>query len=304
MELRHLNYFVAVAEELNFNRAAERLLIAQPSLSCQIQDLEKELGVRLFERNKRKVELTFAGTILLDKARYLLSETAHSIQEVRKVAQRATKRLAIGLPKYGDYSLIFEILDQFGEHFPEVELVISDLDLLPAQVYDKLFSGTLAAAFAILPPSQPQGLKWQSFQREALAVVLPENHHLAQQPQIGLEALAGKTTIFTLPHLRLPLSAQLRETSQTTRLEIEPTQLYTALSLVRAGLGVAVVPAGQPDFKWPGVVCKVLDEVLELKLVWRGDNAPGALDAFLEIAKVAAVHPQARNRANTIQHAK
>src|SRR3954469_11296881 len=168
MELRHLRYFVAVAEELHFGRAAQRLHIQQPPLSRQIQQLELELGFPLFERSRRRVELTPAGSALLGRARQVFDALDVAVHDARSASIGQTGRLVVGYPSSLAYSGLTELLREFRTRFPSVELMLRELP--PGDQIEALKSGSLDVGFVRTSLDDP-ALVAELVRREALMVV-------------------------------------------------------------------------------------------------------------------------------------
>src|SRR5512136_808556 len=178
MELRHLRYFVAVAENLNFTRAAAKLHLAQPSLTRQIHNLEEEIGVRLLTRSKNQVALTEEGRSFLVDARRILALSAESILAVQRISRGETGQLNIAyLPNF-DFELLPETLRAFRQAFPHIALNL--FDMTPAEQLRALETRKIDLGFVGLPPLATAGsLQWESIARHRTVVVLPAKHSLA-----------------------------------------------------------------------------------------------------------------------------
>src|SRR6187431_794617 len=200
MELRHLRYFVAVAEELHFGRAAQRLHIQQPPLSRQIQLLEAELGFSLFERSRRRVELTPAGTALLGRARQVFDALEVAVHDARSASEGESGRLVIGYPSSLAYSGLTELLRAFRTRFPSVELSLRELP--PGDQIDGLKAGNLDVGFVRTSLDDPT-LVAELVRRESLMVVLPDDHRLATRRNIPLADLAREPFVM-FPRARGP----------------------------------------------------------------------------------------------------
>ena len=288
MELRHLRYFLAVAEELHFGRAAARVRIAQPPLSQQVRQLEQELGVALFNRTKRRVELTPAGRAFLDHARAILAET----ERAKRVAQRAGRgeigRLAIGYASSADLDILPRVLRIWRERFPDVELELHAL-LTGAQV-DALRRGRIQVGFVRLP-TEETNLVVESIQRELLVVALPEGHRLARRAQVRLAELADDTMILfprhTAPEYYDVFIGACRGAGFTPQL-LHPGSMQTNLGLVSAGLGVSLMPASIRNLRRAGVVYRPLAPPVpevEMGMAYRRDEPSAVLPAFLETVR-------------------
>jgi DNA-binding transcriptional LysR family regulator len=245
MELRHLRYFVAVAEELSFTRAAERLGISQPPLSTQISQLEKELGSQLLHRRARGVELTSAGKLLLEEARLILKQVETAKTSVRRRARAETGRLILGSAG-GTYfhPLIPEIIREYGKRFPDIVLTpqASNTALLIA----RLRTGNIDIALVRPPISDTSGLVLQPVVSEDSVVVLPNSHKLAGLASVPLAALS-KEVFVMYPRALNPdsydaLIAACRAAGFRPALGQEAPQIVSVIPLVAAGLGVSIVP--------------------------------------------------------------
>lgn len=244
MELRHLRYFRAVAEELHFGRAAERLHIAQPPLSQQIRRLEAELGVELLVRSTRRVELTPAGEDYLRRVVEILDDVDAAGRHARRIAEGGGGHLTIGCVGSATYSLLPRLVRALREELPHVEVDLRGEMLVPALV-DGLRSGELD--FAVLrPPADPGDLTVTVLRSEPLIVALPEGHRLAGHEAIALPELAdddfvmhagGGQSVMNRLAVSLCVAAGF-----TPHIRHEVAETSTLVTFVAAGLGVALVP--------------------------------------------------------------
>ncbi|MBV9228842.1 MAG: LysR family transcriptional regulator, partial [Chloroflexi bacterium] len=200
MELRHLQYFVAVAETLNFSRAAERLCMAQPPLSQQIQRLEEEVGAQLFYRTKRSVRLTEAGQLFLQEAYRTLSQAEHAIQTARRAGKGEIGRLAIGFVGSSAYGFLPTVIRTFRERFPDVELTLREITTV--EQVQALHEDRIQVGFLRLPVSA-DNIEYEPVQREPFFLVISAKHPLASLPEIPLHALEYEPFIF-VPHALAP----------------------------------------------------------------------------------------------------
>lgn len=279
MELRHLHYFIAVAEELHFTRAAERLHMAQPPLSQQIRDLETQLGIKLFERTKRHVELTPAGKVFLTEARLVLAQADRAVKAAQRAGRGEIGQLIIGFNSSATYSVLPKILQRFRDCCPEVELILHELTT--SQQLELLRKHQIHVGLLYLPLDDAE-LKFISVLKEPLMVTIPDTHPLRDQPQISLHAL--KNTPFIMPphHLGGGLYRQIIKLFQQTNFQPQVVQeaivLQTAISLVAGGVGVTIVPASLQNLQRPGVIYKPLVEPtpeIEIAVAWRPhDSSP------------------------------
>ncbi len=299
MEIRHLRYFVAVAEELHFGRAAQRLHIQQPPLSRQIQDLESELGFPLFERSRRRVELTPAGTALLGRARQVFDALDVAIHDARSASEGESGRLVVGYPSSLAYSGLTELLRAFHTRFPSVEISLRELP--PADQIDGLKAGSLDVGFVRTSLEDPT-LTAELVRRESLMVVLPDDHPLTKLRSIPLQALAREPFVM-FPRARGPaffdqLMALCSRAGFSPRVVQEAAQL-DVVSMVAAGFGVSIMPSSMRNFRRPGLVFRAIVGApqVELLIVWRQQNLSPALHNFVDLVRVLGVNRQ-RKRSN------
>jgi DNA-binding transcriptional LysR family regulator len=289
MELRHLRYFVAVAEELHFRRAAERLHIAQPPLSQQILAFELELKVKLFNRTKRKVELTEAGVLLLDQARNILFLSDRAVLTAQRSARGEIGHLAIGLSPTADLIVLPRILPEFRKRFPAIDLTLYGLSAKDqiAAIHDN----RLQVGLVRLPTDDKQ-LAFETLMREPLIAVLPEGHHLTSYQRIPINVMAGEPHIL-FPRRNAPgyydiIVMLYREAGSSLKVTQEVDTIQTTLSLVAAGLGVSIQPASVRQLGRVGVVYRPLRgrvPHVEIGAVYRHDDRSEALQNFLTVAR-------------------
>jgi DNA-binding transcriptional LysR family regulator len=285
-ELRHLRYFVAVAEELNFSRAAKRLRMAQPPLSVAIRQLEQEVGASLFIRSSREVKLTDAGSALLPGARRTLAEAGAAVTAAQRAAAGEVGTLRIGF----NWSARFETLPTLGKaftrHYPEVELLTEELR--PNQIPAELRSATIDVALALYPDIVDE-LSYQPVRREPVVAVLSTSHPLADEDAIELEALADEFLLFpreVAPRLydfyvNLCRSAGFEpkrgSESSRTRWTIGTWEATTAALFPQS------VSNQLPD-DTVAVPITTPTDPLVTELVWRSDNQSPIVAAFVEVA--------------------
>ncbi len=284
MELRHLRYFVAVAEELHFRRAAERLHVSQPPLSQQIRALERELGVELFSRNRRRVELTAPGRALLGRAREILAAVDDAVETTRRVARGEAGELAVGFVGSAMYGALPDVLREFRAMRPGVGLRLRELPTGAA--LDALAEGRIDVG-VVRPAQVDAGIALDVVAREAVVVALPEAHRLAGRRRLALRDLAGEDFVLLArreaPGLRAAIDALGAEPHEVQ----EVAEVRTVLGLVAAGVGVSLVPEAVAGAERAGVRFLPLAgraPTVDLALAWReGDGSP-ALAAFRELA--------------------
>lgn len=242
MELRQLRHFVALAEHRNFSRAAEQLHIAQPALSISIRNLEREIGVRLFERGPRHVTLTDAGVQALSSARGALSQA----EEVARVAATAEEAgvLRVAFVGSATHKVLPRFLPIYRRRYPDVELELSEGPSL--EVIDRVRSGAADAGIVRHPVMQPTGLEMRVLDREHLLAVFPRKHPLASKARLRLRDLCHEPFIqyshTHAPSMNTVISLACQRSGFEPKVAQEAIQIHTILSLVECGLGVALVP--------------------------------------------------------------
>jgi DNA-binding transcriptional LysR family regulator len=289
MELRHLRYFVAVGDTLNFGRAALALHIAQPPLSRAIRALEGELGTTLFHRGTRGVTLTRAGAALLPEARRLLRDAEALRQNARQYAAGEAGTLAIGFVSTAAYNVLPRLVPAFRARRPGVRLslreVTSDVQM-PALVAGEIDVGFVIAA------SLPPPLAYAPLHREPLIAALPARRRWPSR--VPLRMLAREPFILfprgVAPELHDAIVAMCRRAGFAPRIGQEAIQMQTIVSLVAGGMGVALVPASLEHLRRDGVVYRRLAErspSVEIGLAWRASDDSPLTRAFVAEARAA-----------------
>ena len=255
MELRHLTYFVAIAEEGNVTRAALRLGIQQPPLSQQLRALEHELGTALFDRLPRGMALTAAGAVFLDEARAILDRTAQSIARTRLAASGQVGRITLGVTTSASlHPLIPDIVGRYHRAFPAVALDVREANA--SDLTEALARGELDAAFVRVAVSQPLGLVFEELLRERFTVVLPDGHAMAGR-RLRLAGLRDEKFILVRRPAAPGMYAQVLQSCRAAGFEpvvaAEVGRMLTALGLVAAGLGVTLVPKSVSALRLAGV---------------------------------------------------
>jgi DNA-binding transcriptional LysR family regulator len=260
MELRHLEYFVAVAEELSFTRAAERLTIAQSPVSQQIRKLERELGTALFDRTTRSVELTEAGRILYAEAIALLAASHRAADNARLAGQGHLGRLALAFTGSATYELMPLLVRAYTQRFPNVTLEVRSEMLTPAQV-GGLLEGSITVGL-LRPPVAADGLVVEVLRHEPLVALLPVTHPLATQINLELTDLREE------PFIGYPSSppssvyqavtSACRQAGFSPQVRQEVAETSSLIALVAAGLGVALAPASVRHLRISGATHRPL----------------------------------------------
>jgi DNA-binding transcriptional LysR family regulator len=289
VNFRHLSYFIAVAEELNFRRAAERLHIVQPGLSQQISRMESELGLALLERTKRRVELTDAGQVFLGEARALLERYEQAVTSARQAAAGQTGSLAVGFVGPAIYSVLHTVARAYLKSFPNVSLVLHELN--SAEQLDRIIAGTLDVGFVRLPVRDKRVLTMQLIS-EPIIIVLPEGHPEAARDVVNLAALADEPFVM-VPRAREPNAFDryieiCAKAGFSPRIGQEVLQIHTIVEVVAMGLGVALAPASLTNLRRPGVAYRPLRDLgpftTDTGLVWGPENPSAALRGFIATA--------------------
>jgi DNA-binding transcriptional LysR family regulator len=292
IELRHLRYFVAVAEELHFGRAAARLHMAQPPLSQAIRQLEQAIGCELLARTSRSVKLTPAGAAFLDRARRTLRALEEDVHEARSIGRGQAGRLNVGFVGSGMLTTLPSILSRYAAAHPGVQLQLHES--FTARVIAALLAGDVDAG--IVRDAEPnEGLTAVPMLTEPFIAILPARHPCASEATLSVAALAD--TPFVYP----PRSAGARafdkplllceEHGFRPRIAHEATHWLTIVRLVGAGLGVSIAPACVGRIATAETACIPLREthiLSELAFLRRSDDARPIVQAFGEIATGAA----------------
>jgi DNA-binding transcriptional LysR family regulator len=296
VELRLWRQFIAVAEELHFGRAALRLHMTQPPLTQAIAGLERQLGVRLFDRTKRSVQLTVAGEALLPHARELLARALALPAHARAAANGESGRLRLAFVSTVGFGLLPQWVLAFRSVCPQVELELiestGDIQL------QSLARGDIDAGFMLHSPGfAPGGLRHLRIAREPLVLALPEKHELARARALALARVLDEPLVMfprrILPSIHDAVFGMYHAAGRTPRIAQEAIQMQTIVNLVSAGLGLAWVPDSVRQFQRPGVVYRQVGgkkgqsvPACETTLVWPSASSP-ALERFVQFARGA-----------------
>jgi len=298
MELRHLRYFIAVAEELSFTRAAERLHIGQPPLSHQIQMLESEVGALLLERSKRWVRLTEAGKIFLDDARRVLALSEQAVQTARRAQRGEVGELRVGFTYSTPLTPLFAtVVNRYRQRYPGVTLTLHETATL--RQLDAIGARELDLGL-IRPPeiAIPDAISTSVLREDPLMLVLPAGHPLATQTDVTVRDLEG------LPFVMFPKDAGTgiytqifrlcREAGFLPTIAMEAGEASTIIGLVAAGCGISVLPSSFDIIGMEGVSYRTLNDpaaTTTLLLAQRKEESSPLAMAFVEIANEAAGAP-------------
>lgn len=286
MHRRLLQSFVEVAECLHFVRAAQRLGIAQSTLSQQVADLETELGVQLLRRDNRNVSLTPAGEAFLPDARAMLAQQAAALARVRSIARGEQGCLRLGAASAAWPELVPRALEQLALRCPDLKVEVSEHSSSVQETM--LLAGEIDAGL-LHTPLVLEGLACEPLGVEPMVLALPEGHPLAELPTVPLERLDGARLLIhhrgAGPHLHACIEQLLAAAGAAVQLDPGPCALHTVLSLVRAQRGVAFVPGAAALLSWPGVALRPLrGEPLQLPvaLAWRRGDARAPVQQLLQ----------------------
>ncbi|MEW9699657.1 LysR family transcriptional regulator [Paenibacillus sp. SI8] len=287
MELRQVNYFIAVAEELHFGRAASRVGIAQPALSQQIIQLERELGGKLLIRTKRSVKLTEAGQLFLDEVKVLAAQSDHAIQTVKRALSGESGTLAVGFVESTVWDILPQVIRAYRACYPEVDVNLHTLNS-SAQIR-ALQDGSLSVGIVGVPLDQPE-LQFHVIREESVRIALPIDHRLADKPEIAMSDLEGEPFISTTREtgtayydamihicMKAGISPHIIQTA---------VNMVTVLSLVSSGMGIAMVHESavhlRNDIAYRPIQ-GVNEPVYRISLAWRKRDISPILQGFLNV---------------------
>lgn len=289
IELRHLRYFIAVAEELHFGRAAVRLNISQPPLSQQIQHLEQEIGARLFARTNRSVRLTAAGQQFLLDARLILQEVDRAADKAARLHRGDEGELRIGFTSSAPFiSVVSDALLAFRQRYPAVHLQMQEINT--RQQLAPLIDGRLDLG-VMRNTALPETLNHQLLLQEPMYALLHRDHRLANREQIAVSELAKEPFVFFDPSVGTALYSEILELLQRYGIQPNITQevgeAMTIIGLVSTGLGVSILPASFRRVRLADVVWIPLmeqDAQSEVWLVWsRQREVPAVMSAMMSL---------------------
>ena len=294
MNIRQLRYFLAVAQELNFTRAAERVGIAQPALSQQIIALEQELGTALFLRDNRRVALSAAGDILVDHAHRVLNAAAAAVDAVQLVERGANASLAVGAVYSSLYSFLPDVLRRFSVSHPGAELHLQEMTI--SQQVHALAEGAIEVGL-LRGPVHHRELRTKVLYHEPLVLASPEDGDWSVEGAVSMRDLATFPIIAVARQTSRSYSDRIFELFErhdlSPRIVHQTQDMHTAVCLVSAGLGVSIVPSGVRLLKSRGVRYSDLSEdnaVVSFALAMRRTSQSKLLDDFVEAAQVSAEH--------------
>jgi DNA-binding transcriptional LysR family regulator len=289
LELRHLRYFVAVAEELNFSRAAERLHMAQPPLSVAIRQLEQELDTPLLTRTTRDVRLTDAGRAFLDGARATLAELDRSIAEAHRASAGEVGQLRVAFSWGARFVTLPALGQAFRASYPEVELLTEEM--WNSRMPEALRSGLIDLAISLCPEPSSE-LSYERIRSERVVALVPEDHGLAHEQEIAVGSLALEEFVLFprefAPRLYEALVGICRRAGFEPAIRAESFHTSWELGVLGEFPGVALVPISVTRETPPGLVALALKEPVErveTAILWRKDDRSAAGSSFREVAR-------------------
>ena len=286
MELRHLRYFVCVADEQNIGRAAVRLHISQPPLTRQIQQLEDQVGAQLFRRTSRGVELTDAGRVLYEDAHHILAMAERAAERAHKAAQGLLGRVDVAIFGSGIFGAIPLLLRQFRESYPEVNIVLHNMT--KEEQLDALHHQRITLAFnRLMRPTE--GLICETLLTEPLYVAMPSGHHLSARTAVAFGELQGQPLVLfptgSRPSFIDRVQEMCRQSGFDPQVAQEVSDVVHAIALVATGFGLCLVPHSATSMNLPGVVYRPLHHAtqsrVDLCCIYRKDDASEILQTLL-----------------------
>lgn len=289
MELRHLRYFITVAETLHFTRAAEALGISQPPLSQQIQRLEHEIGTPLLKRQTRGVELTEAGRAFLSDALEIVQLADHALERARGMARGISGQIQLGFASSVAFGApVFELIHRFKTHYPAMELITREENM--ALLMQDLHDGLLDAAFIRLPCESSKSFNLKVIATERMMIALPAGHPYSHQRTVSLVHLADETLIMfpreVAPSLYELIASTCIRAGFTTARFLQAPQIMSSLGMVGAGCGIALVPESMCCVNNPNIViCEIENNTLytDIAFAWRHRNPSKAVLHLLKL---------------------
>jgi DNA-binding transcriptional LysR family regulator len=291
MELRHLRYFRAVANELNFTRAASRLRVAQSAVSSQIQDLENELGVVLLERSRRRVTLTAAGEAFVEASERILRSVEDASRQARRIGHGEYGTLAVGFIGSQSHEWMPRVLKRFRAKYPEVEVTL--MEIHPSQQLEALLARTLDVGLVgPISGKPPPGLRLECFSEEWPFVGMPNDHRFARLPKVALAQLKDEPFIFTSeknsPNYRSLIARMCERAGFVPKVVQEVDRARTGVQYVAAGFGISIFAEHISRLPAPGVRFVPLStpvQKMRYGIAWR-KGAEEVVARFVEYAKL------------------
>jgi DNA-binding transcriptional LysR family regulator len=291
MELRHLRYFQAVADELSFTRAATRLRVAQSAVSAQIQDLEAELGVLLLERSRRRVRLTAAGQAFNEAAERILRSVQEASRQARRIGQGEYGVLAVGFIGSQSHEWMPRVLKRFRAKYPEVEVTLTEMH--PSQQLEALLARTVDVGLVgPIDGKPPPGLYLEAFSEESTVVGLPSDHRFARLPKVSLAQLKDESFVLTSeknsPNYRSLISRMCERAGFVPRVVQEVDRARTGVQYVAAGFGISIFAEHISRLPTPGVRFVPLSspvQKMRYGIAWRKGADEEVVARFVQYVK-------------------
>ena len=288
MELRHLRYFLTVAEELHFGRAAKKLNIAQPPLSQQIKQLEQELDVKLFNRTKPRIQLTHAGHEFLSRVQSILSNVETAVRETQRVEHGGKGKLTIGFTVAPSYNLLPKIIREYRFLYPEVDLDLQELaseEQIKALEQEEIQIGFLRS------PIDHNWIEVQVLIHDNFLIALPEDHPASVEEVVELSSLHNGSFIMfprkLSPYYYDEIISLCRSSGFSPNIVFEVRQMQTIINLVASGLGIALVPESVKIIQRSGTVFRPLTKKagFDIAVAWRKNDHNSLVQNFLSVTR-------------------
>ncbi len=301
MQLRHLRYFCAVAEHGSFTTAARQLNVSQSGVSGQVHDLEKKIGVVLFQRNQREVSLTPEGVVFFHEAREILIRADRAVELVRRASQGVSGTLTVGLCGPVTAAFLPKLIRKFRKQFPGVTLALRER--LPSEQIEALLNGDIDIAFTRgIPAGSKPLLGHELLVREPLVVALPKEHPLADQQTIALNKLAKERLIIFCrdgaPEVFDAIVAVCKRAKFSPRIGDTPRAWQSILTMVEADEGVGLVPSCVQHMRSTDVIFRPLSDKrckVDAIFAWRRHESSAVTDAFLALLRAKRTELQRTN---------
>lgn len=290
MELRHLRYFVAVAEAENVSRAALKLRVSQPGISRQIRDLEDEIGFPLFERSAKSVRLTAAGKVFLSEAREVLLHTEAAVKKARDVAHNGSGEIHVGYAPSLTVQILPQVLRKFQEQFPHVRVALHDAS--SEEMVTQLRDGKLHVALSVQPPKKLlRDLDFKLLARYTMCIAVAPNHPLAKAKALTLAQLVDQPLIgysrAEYPDYHDFLAKIFAPLGSTPRVTEEHDGIASIIAALESGRGYAFVPSSFACMVGPRlkiIPLKPAGEMIPVGAIWKRDAATGLVEKFVSLA--------------------
>ncbi|MGG1662050.1 LysR family transcriptional regulator [Brevibacillus sp. NRS-1366] len=296
MELRQLKYFITVAKELHFGRAAKLLQISQPPLSQQIKQLEEEMGVRLFHRTQRHVELTEAGKFFFARVNDFLENLNLACEQAQKIHRGKLGEIILGFTGTATYSILPKILHACKIKYPEIKIVLRELTTV--EQVKALQEGQIHVGL-LVPPIESDSIKVEVLREESFMVTLPKNHPLAKHMSpVDLASLANESFLMPRrddgPGYYDAMVSLCYQAGFSPKIILEAKQYHTFISLVSSGIGIALLPSSIQFIDNEEIVFLPIKDIRptwNTSVAWNKDNKSTILQVFISLIKESTTEP-------------